>query len=70
MEINLLKKLEHGNIVKYIDTIYQEKKLTIIMEYVENGSLDKIVKSHGPLNEELTSIYVKQVLQGLDYLHS
>ena len=36
---------------------------------MENGSLSGIIKQCGPLNEELTAVYVAQVLQGLSYLH-
>ncbi|CDW87458.1 protein serine threonine kinase [Stylonychia lemnae] len=69
-EINLLKKLEHPNIVKYIDSIYTEHYLNIILEYVENGSLDSLIKKFGKFPETLVAIYVQQVLQGLDYLHT
>eukprot|EP00347_Sterkiella_histriomuscorum_P001554 403371590 len=68
-EINLLKKLEHPNIVKYIDSIQTEQYLNIILEYVENGSLDKLAQKFEKLPETLVAIYVYQVLHGLDYLH-
>ncbi|CAG9327017.1 CDC15_3 [Blepharisma stoltei] len=70
MEIHLLKKLNHENIVKYIDVISTDKYLNIILEYVEIGSLAAINKKHGPFHESLVSIYIKQVLLGLVYLHS
>ena len=69
-EINLLKNLEHPKIVKYIDSIQTEDHLNIVLEYVENGSLDSMIKKFGKIPETLVSIYVQQVLQGLDYLHS
>ena len=68
-EINLLKRLKHANIVKYIDYIQNETHLNIILEYVESGSLASINKKFGPFQESLVAIYVQQVLQGLDYLH-
>ena len=70
MEINLLKKLKHENIVKYIDYISTENHLNIILEYVDSGSLSSIIKKFGPFPESLVAIYIKQVLTGLDYLHS
>ena len=69
-EINLLKKLEHPKIVKYIDSIQTEDHLNIVLEYVENGSLDSMIRQFGKMTETLVTIYVQQVLQGLDYLHS
>lgn len=70
MEIHLLKKLTHENIVRYIDAISTEKHLNIVLEYVETGSLAAINKKFGPFHETLVSIYIKQVLTGLAYLHS
>ena len=70
MEINLLKKLKHENIVKYIDAHYTEIHLNIILEYVDSGSLSSIIKKFGSFQESLVAIYIKQVLTGLDYLHS
>jgi len=69
-EINLLKNLEHRKIVKYIDSIQTEDHLNIVLEYVENGSLDSMIKKFGKIPETLVAIYVQQVLQGLEYLHS
>lgn len=69
-EINLLKKLDHKNIVKYIDHKETKSKLYIIIEFVENGSLQDIVKKFGKMKESLVSMYVGQVLEGLNYLHS
>ena len=43
-EIGLLKKMQHDAIVKYIDSIYTDDYLNIVMEYVENGSLDTLLE--------------------------
>jgi serine/threonine protein kinase len=40
------------------------------LEYVENGSLDSLIKKFGKLPETLVATYVQQVLLGLDFLHS
>ena len=68
-EIGLLKKMQHDAIVKYIDSIYTDDYLNIVMEYVENGSLDTLLEKF-KIPEQLAVIYIKQVLEGLDYLHS
>ena len=69
-EINILKDLRHPNIVKYIDDIYSKEYLSIILEYVDSGALSTIIKKFGPFPENLVAIYIKQVLIGLQYLHS
>ncbi|KYQ88319.1 putative protein serine/threonine kinase [Tieghemostelium lacteum] len=68
-EINLLKVLSHHNIVRYIEHIPTSSHSYIIMEFIENGSLEKIIKKYGLLPESLISVYISQVLHGLDYLH-
>ncbi len=67
-EIDLLKKLNHVNIVQYIDTIQTEFHLHILLEMMES-SLSAMCKKFGNFPESLTAIYMTQVLEGLCYLH-
>ncbi|KAI1081493.1 cell division control protein [Whalleya microplaca] len=68
-EIDLLKNLNHDNIVKYIGFVKSTDCLNIILEYCENGSLHSICKAYGKFPENLVGVYMTQVLQGLQYLH-
>jgi len=70
-EIDLLKNLNHKNIVKYLGSLKTKSHLHIILEYVENGSLANIIKPNkfGPFPESLVAVYIAQVLEGLVYLH-
>ncbi|KAE8650910.1 MAP3K epsilon protein kinase 1 isoform X1 [Cucumis sativus] len=70
-EIDLLKNLNHKNIVKYLGSLKTKTHLHIILEYVENGSLANIIKPNkfGPFPESLVAVYISQVLEGLVYLH-
>ena len=52
-EINLLRKLDHPNIVKYIECIQTKSHINIVLEYVEGGSLAQILKQTGK-NKDLT----------------
>ncbi|KAK1387356.1 hypothetical protein POM88_015534 [Heracleum sosnowskyi] len=54
-KIDLLKNLNHKNIVKYLGSSKTKSHLHIILEYVEN--------------ESLVAVYIAQVLEGLVYLH-
>ena len=69
-EIALLKQLDHPNIVKCLGEDYDDKSLRIYMEYVTGGSISNILRIFGPLSEKQTSIFAKQMLLGLRYLHS
>ncbi|KAK7264110.1 hypothetical protein RJT34_31714 [Clitoria ternatea] len=70
-EIDLLKNLNHKNIVKYLGSSKTKSHLHIVLEYVENGSLANIIKPNkfGPFPESLVAVYIAQVLEGLVYLH-
>ncbi|KAJ9607724.1 Protein kinase of the Mitotic Exit Network [Cladophialophora chaetospira] len=69
LEIDLLKNLDHPNIVKYQGSVKLPETLNIILEYCENGSLHSISKNFGRFPENLVALYMSQVLQGLVYLH-
>nr|KMM73438.1 serine/threonine-protein kinase 3 [Coccidioides posadasii RMSCC 3488] len=68
-EIDLLKNLDHPNIVKYHGFVKSVETLNIILEYCENGSLHSISKNFGRFPENLVALYMSQVLSGLLYLH-
>lgn len=68
-EIDLLKNLNHPNIVKYHGFVKTADNLYIILEYCENGSLHSICKNFGKFPENLVSLYTSQVLHGLLFLH-
>ncbi|EKM79117.1 hypothetical protein AGABI1DRAFT_120578 [Agaricus bisporus var. burnettii JB137-S8] len=68
-EIDLLKNLNHANIVKYKGFVKTREYLYIILEFCENGSLHNIVKKFGKFPENLVAVYISQVLEGLVYLH-
>eukprot|EP00439_Symbiodinium_sp_Y106_P055454 s3677_g7.t1 len=70
VEINLLSKLKHKNIVKYMDSIRTETHLNIVLEFVEGGSIAAIIKKFGAFPESLCAIYTLQILKGLKFLHS
>jgi hypothetical protein len=68
-EIDILRKLDHPSIVKIHETWTRFGKLYICMEYAPNGSLlDKARAS--PMDERAISEYMRQVLEGLVYLHA
>ncbi|KIM44724.1 hypothetical protein M413DRAFT_25159 [Hebeloma cylindrosporum] len=69
-EVDLVKSLSHPSIVKYEGMARDEDTLSIVLEYVENGSLGQTLKAFGKLNERLVASYVVKILEGLHYLHT
>ena len=68
-EIDLLKLLKNPYIVEYRESFNTSDTLYIVMEFIENGSLQTIVKKFGRLPERLLMAYIPQVLEGLAFLH-
>lgn len=49
-EINVLKKMNHPNIIKFIDAKKTENNIYLIMEFCNGGSLEEfIAKNKGNL---------------------
>jgi len=69
-EIALMSGLVHENIVRYVGSQRSSNHLHIFLEFVSGGSLASVLKSFGRFSEKLVKLYIKQILQGLDYLHS
>ena len=69
-EIDILKQLDHPNIIKYVESYKKKDKIYIITEYYPQSDLfDKIKNCGGKINEKDTKSIVKQILQGVSYLH-
>jgi len=69
-EIDLLRELKHPNIVQYLGSNSDDTHLNIFLEYVAGGSVATMLVNYGSLPEPLISNFVRQILNGLAYLHS
>ncbi|TVY22726.1 Serine/threonine-protein kinase [Lachnellula hyalina] len=69
MEMRIMSKIQHENIVKYIEHIDWEDYLYIIMEYIPGGDLGTLITQNGPLPEPDVKDMARQLLGALGYLH-
>lgn len=69
-EINVLSKLQHPKVVQYLGSERVMDSLCTYLEYLSGGSLTHILNRFGPLPERIVRLYVKQVVEGLTYLHA
>ena len=69
-EVNILKTLDHPNIVKVFEVIQDTKYLNIVMEYCSGGELfDKIKASNG-FSENIAAKYMLDIVSAVKYCHS
>ncbi|KAJ7774563.1 ste11-like protein [Mycena maculata] len=68
-EIELLKDLQHENIVQYLYSSLDDDYLNIFLEYVPGGSVTALLRNYGAFEEPLVKNFVRQILEGLNYLH-
>ena len=68
-EIDLLRDLQHKNIVQYLGSNSDDAHFNIFLEYVPGGSVAGMLNSYGQLQEPLIRNFVRQILAGLSYLH-
>lgn len=72
MEIKILAKMSHPNIIKFHDVILTNKELFVVLEYADKGDLSKYVNdSPGQrISAKETLNFLKQIASGLEYAYS
>lgn len=68
-EILVMKESSHRNIVNFIDSYLLRGDLWVVMEYMEGGSLTDVV-TYNMMSEGQIGAVCREVLQGLEHLHS
>ncbi|EPZ31422.1 Protein kinase, catalytic domain-containing protein [Rozella allomycis CSF55] len=71
-EVSLLSKLDHPNIIKYLDHFDEKGMLYLVMEYADGGDLHSFLRKRKDLDYlkegQLLSIFI-QIVLALNYLH-
>lgn len=69
-EINMLKKIDHPNIIKIFEFYNTSDAYYIAMEYCEGGELFEEIMKKAPFTEEYSAYIMYQVISALFYCHS
>lgn len=72
-EANLLKSLNHPNIVRYLALYETNSRIFLVMELISGGSLKSLVQQRKRLNQKFSTGELKQIMTGIikavRYLH-
>ena len=69
-EANLMKSLDHDNIIRIKDTYEVGHWIFIVMEYLRGGDLFDRIYERGRYGEENARVVMTQILHAVEYLHS
>ena len=70
-EITFMKMSKHKNIISYIDSYIVGNVLWCVMEYMEAGDVTELIRcSRKLMHERHIAIILREILEGLTYLHT
>ena len=68
-EVEILKNLDHPNIVKIFEFFIEADGYYIITEYCHEGELFKLIKTKGFFSEKIAANIMYQIFQAMYYCH-
>ena len=66
-EENILRTMDHPNIVKIFEFYSNDENYSIIMEHCKGGSLFKEIMTNGPFDEPYTAYVMYQIFSAIHY---
>ncbi|XP_041042130.1 death-associated protein kinase 1 isoform X3 [Carcharodon carcharias] len=69
-EVSILKEIQHPNIITLRDVYENKTDVILILELVSGGELFDFLAEKESLTEEEATEFLKQILNGVHYLHS
>ncbi|XP_041034471.1 death-associated protein kinase 2 isoform X1 [Carcharodon carcharias] len=69
-EVNILQQIQHSNIITLHDVYENKTDVVLILELVSGGELFDFLAQKESLSEEEATAFIKQILDGVNYLHS
>jgi calcium-dependent protein kinase len=68
-EIEILKKIDHPNILKLLEFFNSAPTYYLVTEYLDGGELFDHITDSGPFDEQYVSVLIHQILSALNYCH-
>jgi len=72
-EVNLLKRVNHPNIIKYLDSFIFQNELYIAVEWADKGDVKRLIKKYKQEGDEIDESrvieYTREIAAGLNHMH-
>ncbi|XP_059095436.1 serine/threonine-protein kinase par-1-like [Tigriopus californicus] len=68
-EVEVMKLLDHPNIIKLYQVMTSESKIYIVSEYAPKGEIFDYIAEYGRMSEQLARRKFWQIIQAVDYCH-
>uniref|UniRef100_A0A3P9LXN5 non-specific serine/threonine protein kinase n=1 Tax=Oryzias latipes TaxID=8090 RepID=A0A3P9LXN5_ORYLA len=69
-EVSILQQIQHPNIIMLHDVYENRTDVVLILELVSGGELFDFLAQKESLSEEEATQFIKQILEGVNYLHT
>ncbi|KAG7480855.1 hypothetical protein MATL_G00060640 [Megalops atlanticus] len=69
-EVKVMRSLEHPHVLKFIGVLYKDKRLNLITEFIEGGTLKDFIRDMDPFPWKQRVSFAKGIASGMAYLHS
>ena len=69
-EINILKAIDHPNILKTYEFFSNNESYNIIMEYCKGGQLYTEIENNAPFDETYSAYVMYQIFSAINYAHN
>uniref|UniRef100_A0AAR2KIU7 LIM domain kinase 2 n=1 Tax=Pygocentrus nattereri TaxID=42514 RepID=A0AAR2KIU7_PYGNA len=69
-EVKVMRSLDHPNVLKFIGVLYKDKRLNLITEFIEGGTLKDFIRDMDPFPWRQRVSFAKGIASGMAYLHS
>jgi calcium-dependent protein kinase len=69
-EIDIMKAMDHPNIIKLYETFEDQRNFYLAMELCEGGEMFDFIIDHGPFSQGDVAIVMRQVLRAVFYMHN
>ncbi|KAM4708847.1 LIM domain kinase 2 [Discoglossus pictus] len=68
-EVKVMRSLDHPNVLRFIGVLYKDRRLNLLTEYIECGTLKDFLRGdHCPWQQKVS--FAKDISCGMAYLHS